>query len=91
MPPLAAIFLTLASVLLYAGVDTIGWAVTLMITALATLASALNFCVGCEMYMLLARLRGARRVASAPFTSAFFLAASPIPISPQSEDMQPLK
>ena len=55
---LAAIFLTLASVLLYAGVDTIGWAITLMITALATLASALNFCVGCEMYMLLARARG---------------------------------
>ena len=28
-------------------------------TPLATLASALNFCVGCEMYMLLARLREA--------------------------------
>ena len=48
----------LATVLLYAGFGTAGWAITLMITALATLASALNFCVGCEMYMLLARVRG---------------------------------
>lgn len=55
---LAAIFLTLATVLLYAGFDTLGWSVTLIITALATLASALNFCVGCEIYMLLARARG---------------------------------
>jgi ribosomal protein S26 len=55
---LAAVFLSLATALLYAGFGTAGWVITLMITALATLASVLNFCVGCEMYMLLARVRG---------------------------------
>ena len=47
---LAVGFLGIASVLLALDVTVIGWAITLMVTALATLASAARLCVGCIVY-----------------------------------------
>ncbi len=55
---IGAVFLTSASVLLYAGFGSIGWVLSLIVAALALLAATTGLCVGCEMYMLLARIRG---------------------------------
>ncbi len=55
---LGAIFLTLASILLAGGLTTAGWAVTLMVTGLASLSGISGICVGCEMYSAWARVRG---------------------------------
>lgn len=55
---IGAVFLTVSSVLLYAGYSTVGWALALIVAALALLAATTGLCVGCEMYMLLARIRG---------------------------------
>ena len=55
---LGMIFLSLASVLLFAGFTAAGWTVTLMVTALASLSALSGICVGCEMYATWARLRG---------------------------------
>lgn len=44
--------------LLYAGFSTVGWALSLIVASLALLAATTGVCVGCEMYMLLARVRG---------------------------------
>ncbi len=55
---IGAVFLTAASVLLYTGASAIGWALSLIVAALALLAATTGVCVGCEMYMIIARLRG---------------------------------
>lgn len=55
---IGAIFLTAATVLLYAGFATVGWALALIVAALALLAASTGVCVGCEMYIMLARIRG---------------------------------
>ena len=55
---IGAVFLTASSVLLYAGYSTLGWALALIVAALALLATVTGLCVGCELYMLLARARG---------------------------------
>ena len=59
------VFLSAASVAHLAGYPRLGWALGLLVAALALLAAASGFCVGCEMYRLLACLRGIgpRRVA----------------------------
>jgi hypothetical protein len=49
-----------ASVLLTLGFDTAGWALGLLVAALALLAAATGVCVGCELYRVGARLRGIR-------------------------------
>jgi hypothetical protein len=49
-----------ASVLLALGYDTAGWALGLLVAALALLAAATGLCAGCELYRLGARLRGIR-------------------------------
>jgi hypothetical protein len=53
-----AIFLTSATVLFIVGLTTAAWAVTLIVTALASLAAISGICVGCEMYAAYARVRG---------------------------------
>lgn len=53
-----AIFLVSASALFIAGLATAGWVVTLIVTALASLAAVSGICVGCEMYTMWARMRG---------------------------------
>lgn len=55
---LGAIFLSAATVLFAAGFATAGWTITLLVTALASLASISGICVGCEMYAFWARARG---------------------------------
>jgi hypothetical protein len=40
------------------GLSTLGWALGLLVAALALLAAATGFCAGCHMYRLIARLRG---------------------------------
>lgn len=47
---LGTLFLTGASVALLGGAETLGWALTLIVTALATLAAAARICVGCILY-----------------------------------------
>ena len=42
--------LGVASFALVAGWETLGWALTLVVTALATLAAATRICVGCILY-----------------------------------------
>jgi hypothetical protein len=53
-----AIFLTTATLLFLVGLTTAGWALTLIVTALASLAAISGICVGCEMYAAWARVRG---------------------------------
>lgn len=47
---LGVLFLGLAMLLFAAGIHAAGWAVTLLVTALATLAAATRICVGCMLY-----------------------------------------
>lgn len=50
------VFLAAASVLLLAGIaPAIGWTLALVVAALALLAAAADLCVGCEIYVLIAR------------------------------------
>lgn len=53
-----AVFMSAATVLFLAGAETAGWAVTLIVTALAGFAAISGICVGCEMYVQFARIRG---------------------------------
>jgi hypothetical protein len=41
-----------------AGLTVIGWSLGLLVAALALLAAATGFCIGCEAYKVLARVRG---------------------------------
>jgi hypothetical protein len=47
---LGIVFLTAASALFVIGATGPGWIVTLMVTALATLAATTRICVGCMIY-----------------------------------------
>ena len=49
-----------ASVFHLLGLETVGWALGLLVAALALAAAATGLCVGCELYRLGARLRGIR-------------------------------
>lgn len=55
-----SIFLTSATLAFVTGLTTVGWVLTGIVSALAFLAAATGFCVGCEMYKVVARLRGIR-------------------------------
>lgn len=50
--------LSTASVAHLAGLEVIGWTLGWLVAALALLAATTGFCVGCEIYKLVARLRG---------------------------------
>ena len=52
------VFLSAASVSHLAGYPRLGWVLGMLVAALALLAAASGLCVGCEMYRLLATLRG---------------------------------
>ena len=52
------VVLTAATVASAAGLQTLGWALALLVSALALLAAVTGFCTGCEIYRLGARLRG---------------------------------
>jgi hypothetical protein len=55
---LGVLFLGGATVAFLAGAATVGWALTLLVAGLALLAASTGLCMGCEMYLRLARLRG---------------------------------
>ena len=52
------IFLAAATIAFAAGAPGLGWALALVVAALAGLAAVTGICVGCEIYLLLARRRG---------------------------------
>ncbi len=54
------VFLAAASVAFAAGAKGLGWALALVVAALAGLAATTGVCVGCEMYLFLARRRGVK-------------------------------
>jgi hypothetical protein len=53
-----AVFMSSATVLFVLGFSNAGWAVSLIVTTLASLAAISGICVGCEMYAAWARVRG---------------------------------
>ena len=55
---MGAVVLTTATVAIAAGYSTLGWALGLLVAALALLAAVTGLCTGCEIYRLGARLRG---------------------------------
>jgi tellurite resistance protein len=55
---MGAVVLTGATIAIAAGHSTLGWALGLLVAALALLAAVTGFCTGCEIYRLGARLRG---------------------------------
>ncbi|HEX9968989.1 MAG TPA: DUF4395 domain-containing protein [Acidimicrobiales bacterium] len=56
-------FLGAATVAFAAGAVGLGWVLALVVAALAGLAATTGLCVGCEVYLLLARRRGVELVA----------------------------
>jgi len=54
------VFLGAATLAHLAGLTAVGWALGLVVAALALLAAASGLCVGCEMYKIGARVRGIR-------------------------------
>lgn len=56
-------FLTASTLAFLAGAATVGWVLALIVAALAGLAAVTGICVGCEIYVLVARWRGVRLVA----------------------------
>jgi Domain of unknown function (DUF4395) len=50
--------LSAASVAHAVGLATLGWALGLLVAGLALLSAATGFCVGCQVYRALARVRG---------------------------------
>jgi hypothetical protein len=55
---MGAVVLGVATAAHAAGFATLGWALGLLVAALALLAALTGFCTGCEIYRLGARLRG---------------------------------
>lgn len=51
-------FLAAAGAAFAAGAPGVGWALALVVAALAGLAASTGICVGCEIYVFLARRRG---------------------------------
>ncbi len=49
-----------ASIFLAAGLDTVGWALGLLVAGLALFSAITGVCAGCEIYKLAAHLRGIR-------------------------------
>ena len=47
---LGGVFVTLSAIALFAGIPTLGWALTWMVIALAALNLFLGFCAGCFIY-----------------------------------------
>ncbi|MFN8041489.1 MAG: DUF4395 domain-containing protein [Acidimicrobiales bacterium] len=52
------IFLVGATIAFALGATTVGWALSLIVAALAALAATTGICVGCEIYLFFARRQG---------------------------------
>lgn len=55
---MAAAVLLIAAVALFSNLAVLGWALALIVIALAAINLAFGFCVGCFIYLQIARLRG---------------------------------
>lgn len=55
-------FLAASTIAFLAGASAVGWALALIVAALAGLAAVTGICVGCEVYLFLARRRGVQLV-----------------------------
>ena len=53
-----AVFLSVATISFLAGAATFGWVLALIVSTLALFSAMSGVCLGCEMYMLIARARG---------------------------------
>ncbi|MCA1691607.1 MAG: DUF4395 domain-containing protein [Actinobacteria bacterium] len=56
-------FLTAASLAFLAGAPSLAWGLALVVAALAGLSAATGLCVGCEIWLMLARRRGIQTAA----------------------------
>lgn len=56
-------FLAAATIAFAAGATAVGWGLALVVASLAGLAAVTGICVGCEVYVLVARRLGVRLVA----------------------------
>ena len=52
------LFLTAGTVAFLAGASTLGWVLALVVAVLAGLSATTGICVGCEIYLFVARRRG---------------------------------
>lgn len=52
------VFLGAATIAFLAGASVVGWVLALVVAGLAGLSAATGICVGCELYLLVARRRG---------------------------------
>lgn len=57
------VFLAASTVAFIAGNSAVGWALALVVAVLAGLAAATGICVGCEVWLFVARRRGTRLAA----------------------------
>ncbi|NTU85788.1 MAG: DUF4395 domain-containing protein [Chloroflexales bacterium] len=57
---LGAAFLALAFLALLAGLSVVGWALALLVVALAAINLIFGFCAGCFIFLQIARVRQAR-------------------------------
>ncbi|MCX7619270.1 MAG: DUF4395 domain-containing protein [Acidimicrobiales bacterium] len=57
------VFLSAATISFVIGGQLVGWVLALVVAALAALAAVTGLCVGCEIYLWIARRRGVRSVA----------------------------
>lgn len=64
------VFLTVSTVVFLAGAPGPAWVLALVVAALAGLSAVSGVCVGCEAYVLLARLRGRPLVADRAHSEA---------------------
>lgn len=55
---IGVLFLGAASLALLVGAPGVAWALALIVAALAGLAAVSGVCIGCELYLVLARRRG---------------------------------
>jgi hypothetical protein len=55
-----AAFLSVATIAFIAGADTFGWVLALIVSTLALFSAMSGICLGCEMYVAIARARGMR-------------------------------
>jgi hypothetical protein len=60
---IGVIFLSAATVCFALGLDPVGWVLSLIVAALAALSAITGICVGCEVYLWVARRRHVQLVA----------------------------
>jgi hypothetical protein len=59
---MGVVVLSAATIAFVTGVDVLGWGLVVLVATLAALSAISGLCVGCEVYVLLVRLRGGVRV-----------------------------